>query len=112
MDTRREQYDFLLEDSAHARVLCGSVLCKTADHDPAAGVCRRARRRWPWDIGSHGQEASRFTLVIEAMKMEHTITAPYAGTVETIHFAQGTRVPEGSELLALKRNAASDSTAG
>jgi 3-methylcrotonyl-CoA carboxylase alpha subunit len=40
-------------------------------------------------------------MVIEAMKMEHTITAPYAGTVETLHFARGDRVPEGSALLEL-----------
>ncbi|MGH8139829.1 MAG: acetyl/propionyl/methylcrotonyl-CoA carboxylase subunit alpha [Steroidobacteraceae bacterium] len=40
-------------------------------------------------------------MVIEAMKMEHTITAPYAGTVQAIHFARGDRVPEGSELLEL-----------
>jgi 3-methylcrotonyl-CoA carboxylase alpha subunit len=42
-------------------------------------------------------------MVIEAMKMEHTITAPYAGTVTAIHFAPGERVPEASELLALAR---------
>ena len=42
-------------------------------------------------------------MVIEAMKMEHTITAPYAGTVQTLHFARGDRVPEGSELLELAR---------
>jgi biotin carboxyl carrier protein len=36
--------------------------------------------------------------------MEHTITAPYAGTVETLHFARGDRVPEGSVLLALTRD--------
>jgi 3-methylcrotonyl-CoA carboxylase alpha subunit len=40
-------------------------------------------------------------MVIEAMKMEHTITAPYAGTVQTLHFAAGDRVPEGSALLEL-----------
>jgi 3-methylcrotonyl-CoA carboxylase alpha subunit len=50
--------------------------------------------------------AGEVVMVIEAMKMEHTITAPYAGTVETVHFARGDRVPEGSELLALKRAAA------
>jgi len=40
-------------------------------------------------------------MVIEAMKMEHTITAPHAGTVKAIHFARGDRVPEGKELLEL-----------
>jgi 3-methylcrotonyl-CoA carboxylase alpha subunit len=42
-------------------------------------------------------------MVIEAMKMEHTISAPYAGTVESLHFGQGDRVPEGSALLELTR---------
>jgi 3-methylcrotonyl-CoA carboxylase alpha subunit len=46
-------------------------------------------------------------MVIEAMKMEHTITAPYAGTVETVHFARGERAPEGSELLGLARDSES-----
>jgi biotin carboxyl carrier protein len=50
-------------------------------------------------------EAGTVLMVIEAMKMEHAITAPYAGTVETIHFARGERVPEGSALLALTREA-------
>jgi 3-methylcrotonyl-CoA carboxylase alpha subunit len=45
--------------------------------------------------------AGQVLMVIEAMKMEHTITAPYAGVVQTIHFARGDRVPEGSELLEL-----------
>jgi len=40
-------------------------------------------------------------MVIEAMKMEHTISAPHAGTVKSIHFARGDRVPEGSELLEI-----------
>jgi 3-methylcrotonyl-CoA carboxylase alpha subunit len=42
-------------------------------------------------------------MVIEAMKMEHTITAPYPGTVQTVYFTRGDRVPEGSELLELAR---------
>lgn len=42
-------------------------------------------------------------MVIEAMKMEHTIAAPYDGVVRAIHFARGDRVPEGSELLELSR---------
>jgi len=50
-----------------------------------------------------GQQVARgdVLMVIEAMKMEHTISAPYGGTVQAIHFARGDRVPEGSELLEL-----------
>jgi 3-methylcrotonyl-CoA carboxylase alpha subunit len=45
--------------------------------------------------------AGEALMVIEAMKMEHTISAPYDGTVKVIHFAPGDRVPEGSQLLEL-----------
>jgi len=47
--------------------------------------------------------AGEVLMVIEAMKMEHTISAPYAGTVKAIHFARGDRVPEASQLLELAR---------
>jgi 3-methylcrotonyl-CoA carboxylase alpha subunit len=40
-------------------------------------------------------------MVIEAMKMEHSIRAPHDGSVKAIHFAHGDRVPEGSQLLEL-----------
>jgi biotin carboxyl carrier protein len=36
--------------------------------------------------------------------MEHTITAPHAGTVASVHFARGDRVPEGAVLLALAQD--------
>jgi 3-methylcrotonyl-CoA carboxylase alpha subunit len=45
-------------------------------------------------------------MVIEAMKMEHSIRAPYDGSVKAIHFAHGDRVPEGSQLLELAPTAA------
>ena len=45
--------------------------------------------------------AGEVLMVIEAMKMEHTISAPYDGTVKVIHFSRGDRVPEGSQLLEL-----------
>lgn len=38
-------------------------------------------------------------VVLEAMKMEHTILAPMKGVIKTIHFKSGDMVSEGSELL-------------
>jgi 3-methylcrotonyl-CoA carboxylase alpha subunit len=38
-------------------------------------------------------------LVLEAMKMEHTISAPRAGTVKSFRFAAGEQVAEGAELV-------------
>ena len=46
-------------------------------------------------------EAGAVVMLIEAMKMEHAITAPHAGTVTAIHFAAGERVTEGSQLLEI-----------
>jgi 3-methylcrotonyl-CoA carboxylase alpha subunit len=40
-------------------------------------------------------------IVIEAMKMEHTIAAPRDGTVEAVRYAIGDLVEEGAELIAL-----------
>jgi 3-methylcrotonyl-CoA carboxylase alpha subunit len=34
--------------------------------------------------------------------MEHTVTAPAAGTVAALHCAVGDHVPEGAELLRLE----------
>ena len=38
-------------------------------------------------------------LVLEAMKMEHTIAAPAAGKVSAVHFAEGDQVREGADLI-------------
>ena len=41
-------------------------------------------------------------LVLEAMKMEHTIRAPYAGTIQDIFYAVGAQVQEGATLAAME----------
>jgi 3-methylcrotonyl-CoA carboxylase alpha subunit len=41
-------------------------------------------------------------LIMEAMKMEHTITAPANGTVEDLLYAVGDQVADGAQLLAFK----------
>ena len=47
-------------------------------------------------------KAGQTLMVLEAMKMEHTIVAPGDGKVATINVAAGERVDEGTELLALE----------
>jgi len=40
-------------------------------------------------------------LVLEAMKMEHSISAPADAVVEQVFFAAGDQVKEGAELVSL-----------
>jgi len=41
-------------------------------------------------------------LIMEAMKMEHTIAAPAQGVVEDFLYAVGDQVAEGAQLLVFK----------
>jgi 3-methylcrotonyl-CoA carboxylase alpha subunit len=41
-------------------------------------------------------------LVLEAMKMEHTITAPADGVIREVHYAAGEQVLEGAELIRME----------
>jgi 3-methylcrotonyl-CoA carboxylase alpha subunit len=45
--------------------------------------------------------AGEALMVLEAMKMEHTITAPSAGTVSRIHFRAGQLAPGGAMLIEI-----------
>jgi 3-methylcrotonyl-CoA carboxylase alpha subunit len=47
-------------------------------------------------------EAGQPVAVMEAMKMEHTLSAPRAGTVAELRFGVGQQVSEGAELLTLE----------
>ena len=38
-------------------------------------------------------------MILEAMKMEHTIAAPTAGVVAAVNFRAGERVKEGADLV-------------
>jgi 3-methylcrotonyl-CoA carboxylase alpha subunit len=89
-----EQYDFVLDDPrTHEFSATAAVGGLTT---PLPGVVVSIAVT----VGSR-VSAGDVLMVIEAMKMEHTISAPHAGTVKSIHFARGDRVPEGSELLEI-----------
>jgi 3-methylcrotonyl-CoA carboxylase alpha subunit len=44
-------------------------------------------------------------MIIEAMKMEHTVAAPADGTVAAVRFFVGDLVDEGAELISLDTSA-------
>ncbi|HVH84598.1 MAG TPA: biotin carboxylase N-terminal domain-containing protein [Steroidobacteraceae bacterium] len=90
------QYDFLLEDPRTREFTASASTGGLTT--PLPGVVVSV----PVSVGQK-VAAGEVLMVIEAMKMEHTITAPYAGTVQAIHFKRGDRVPEASQLLELAR---------
>jgi len=49
-------------------------------------------------------ETGQSLLVMEAMKMEHKITAPFSGTVEKINCKKEQKVDRGFVLIELKQN--------
>ena len=67
---------------------------QTAVRSPLPGKIIDLRVR-PGDTVSKGQPL----LVLEAMKMEHTLAAPADGTVKSVRYAVGEQVPEGAELV-------------
>ena len=57
-------------------------------------------------LGKAGDQVVAGTplLVLEAMKMEHTIKAPFAGVIESYPFKIGDQIPIGAKLVNLKKN--------
>ena len=48
-------------------------------------------------------KANQKVLIIEAMKMQNTLVAPYDGTVNKIPFKTGDQVQEGAELILIDK---------
>jgi len=55
-------------------------------------------------LATSGQEVKKgdALVIMEAMKMEHTISAPHDGVVEEVLYAVGDQVTDGAPLLAFK----------
>ncbi|MGH6981256.1 MAG: biotin/lipoyl-containing protein, partial [Stellaceae bacterium] len=77
-----------------------------ADRDDAAVAGGRLTAPMPGKIvqvlAKAGEQVKRGQpiLILEAMKMEHTIAAPADGTVDAVNFAAGELVEEGAALIA------------
>ena len=52
-------------------------------------------------LAAAGQQVDKGAplLILEAMKMEHTITAPKNGRVKAFRYAAGDQVADGAELV-------------
>ncbi|WP_233097756.1 biotin/lipoyl-containing protein [Dictyobacter vulcani] len=46
-------------------------------------------------------EARQVLLILSAMKMEHAITAPYAGKIQRIYYAEGAVVQGGALVVEM-----------
>lgn len=83
---------------------------KTMDYDQEEGEVDHAPLNAPMPgriisvLATAGQtvDAGSPLVILEAMKMEHTIRAPYQGIVEEIFFVNGDFVEEGMELARVK----------
>ena len=62
---------------------------------------------------AQGQSVTRdeSLVIIEAMKMEHTVRAPHAGIVDEVFYHPGDRVEENTELVRLCSSTASEDAA-
>ncbi len=84
--------------------LVDSLHAADAAEENAAGLRAPMPGRVVALLVEPGAEVAKGTplLLLEAMKMEHTISAPRDGVVEAFHCSVGEQVPEGAELLALR----------
>jgi 3-methylcrotonyl-CoA carboxylase alpha subunit len=112
LDDRRYRCDYQLEGPAIALWLEGR-LWQLARHVPGAAAVLHASAGslaspLPGQViavhvaaGDH-VTAGQALVVVEAMKMEHVISAPGEGQVVEVYFAAGQRVDEGETLLQLQ----------
>ena len=102
----------VVEDQEHLVIFDSGKTCRLkqasdSGHSPDEETSGNLISPMPGTIievtASAGQQVSKgdTLLVLEAMKIEHTIVAPRDGTVQALHYRAGDMVEEGVELLTL-----------
>jgi 3-methylcrotonyl-CoA carboxylase alpha subunit len=125
--------DRVLVDSGGATL--SSRVVRTARGVQVEGRDRTFRFRWAREAGRHGSfvthaarglaapmpglvlkvlvregehvRTHQALIVLEAMKMEHTIEAPHDGIIKNVRVVEGGRVAEGDVLIEMEQEAAS-----
>ena len=111
MDTAQRRVD-VVEDHDHLVIFEAGNTCRLkrlsdGGHSTEEEAAGNLISPMPGTIievtASEGQQVSKgdTLLVLEAMKIEHTIVAPHDGTVQAQHYRAGDMVEEGVELLVL-----------
>ena len=111
MDTAQRRVD-VVEDHDHLVIFEAGNTCRLkrlsdGGHSTEEEAAGNLVSPMPGTIievtASEGQQVSKgdTLLVLEAMKIEHTIVAPHDGTVQAVYYQAGDMVEEGVELLVL-----------
>jgi 3-methylcrotonyl-CoA carboxylase alpha subunit len=104
----RRPETMVLVGGEHWRLVETDPLAVRESEDPTAG---RLTAPMPGRLtrlmvgGGDNVRRGEPLMIIEAMKMEHTVAAPADGTVEAVRYTVGDLVEEGAELISLDTSA-------
>ncbi|MBT5413513.1 MAG: biotin/lipoyl-binding protein, partial [Rhodospirillaceae bacterium] len=94
----------MTEGQSHTLTLFDAIAAAEAMDAPAGSLAAPLPGKILQVLVAEGDavKPGQALMVLEAMKMEHTIAAPAAGTVTTLRFGAGDQVQEGAELLVIE----------
>ncbi|MBO0781312.1 MAG: acetyl/propionyl/methylcrotonyl-CoA carboxylase subunit alpha [Ktedonobacteraceae bacterium] len=75
----------------------GQIAAQRSLKAPMAGTIVKVQAHDGEEVQEH-----QVLVILSAMKMEHSITAPYAGKVRHIHYQEGAVVPGGAVLVEME----------
>jgi len=91
----------LIDGHSHRLTLFDAIAAASADEAGGAHLSAPMPGRVTSVLVTEGEavEAGQALMVLEAMKMEHTIRAPAAGDIDRVRYSVGEQVEEGAELI-------------
>lgn len=98
--------------SLDGRLIRGRLVTLSGDHGSATaqGSESDLQAQFPGKVvkvlvkPGDAVEPGAILLVMEAMKMEFSIKAPFKGTIKTIHVSVGTQVNQGAQFVEIDRD--------